>query len=214
MSPILYDTREVTIPKARELTELKLIYDDIEHAICALNIIVSVYPQSSDESRDTHTVRLSLFRDAIVQFAGCFGQSRFKIDEKNVYKSQYGQLEYFYFIKALRDTFAAHAFGPSRQCSCFVGFDGEGNVKAIMTNLMVYTGPDNNNYAVMAGFMQIALSYVDYRISIVQKEVEVLVKAMSAIELNALPSAILRVPGHEDLRKSRADFKSGKPSTR
>jgi hypothetical protein len=132
---------KLTSPLALEYAERALQHHDINHAIEAIRIWSSPLPGLSEAA--ARVVRTSLFRDAIVQFVGCFDKSdkQYRLVREDVFPRTGSAEEYFQWLLALRDTFAAHRFGPLRQAvtgASVVG--GAGGAVSVLMSL--YLGPD------------------------------------------------------------------------
>jgi len=74
----------------------------------------------------------SLFRDAIVQFVGCFDRgAEHPVDEKVVFSQVERGAEYIAWLKDIRDSYAAHRFGTLRQCVAGVMIDKAGAIVGV-----------------------------------------------------------------------------------
>jgi hypothetical protein len=64
--------RELNSPLARELAELELLLYDIESAFHQITLWRGQFAPRGSMPREEKALSLALFRDAIVQFVGCF----------------------------------------------------------------------------------------------------------------------------------------------
>jgi hypothetical protein len=130
--------RELNSPLARELAEIELLSHDVETAFYEIELWRSNPPRAS-MTREERAVSISLFRDAIVQFIGCFDKTaEFSLRKEDIYKEP-DELEFFQWLQDLRDAFAAHKFGPYRQCVAGVSIEeGERTVRFLRQDFTGY----------------------------------------------------------------------------
>jgi hypothetical protein len=117
--------KELKFAEAKELAELLLLQHDVQASIAAMEIWGAKYAEKELSGEDT-IIAAALFRDAIVQFMGCFDTSaQFKLRQDVVYAGVDGGPEYFQWLKDIRDAYAAHKFGRLRQAVVGANLIGE-----------------------------------------------------------------------------------------
>lgn len=205
--------RQIDSPAAKELAETILIQTDIRFAISAIGIWQRMASEMK-EGEDSTVICQALFRDAIVQFIGCFEEKpKHTLVRDQVYSENNGGHEYFKWLQDMRDAYAAHKFGALRQSSAGVVVE---DGKAISHGFLqsIYLGPDVQGAPQLLHFMQIAADFVAVKIKTLEQRMLEEVRLMTAEQLEALP--IIRMHGVDpvDVRKTRADLqrsKTGKP---
>lgn len=209
-SPITLLSKRIDTPEARELAELLMMESDLRHANRALKIAADMLPEEND--LDGAAIRLSLVRDAIVQVCACFGPTEpFKLNLDEVPSVADQQWQDFYrFILDKRDTFAAHRFGPDRQCE-IMAFVGEGvgpRTSHIRSSWCGFADADHGNFISFVGRVGL---HVEGRIKTMTEIVNLQLAQMSSEELGALPEALITVAG--SLRTSREKYRQ-KPTAK
>lgn len=100
-------------PLANEVSELILIKRDLEYCVAVFRLFGLI---AEDESHANNKLAAtSLYRDGIISLMACFdesNQSSLKADA--VYAGLENGMQYFRYLKDLRDTWIAHRFGPTR----------------------------------------------------------------------------------------------------
>jgi hypothetical protein len=199
-SPIL---REIDSPLAKELGEIQLITQDIETAFRAIDLWRKKYAPKTAMTPKERTVCLALFRDAVVQFVGCFDKnSKYSLRKESVYTTD-DQIAYFDWLQDLRDSYAAHQFGPYRQC--VVGVNLSGPSRRIEYINQLYRGPNLGDQ--LQDFISIAGTYSAFRM---KELTEKLLRSLDSVtdeELSALPIAKTHQVGLSEVRMSRAAFR-------
>lgn len=199
--------KELNSPLARELGELQLIAKDIETSYRAIDIWRAQYAPLKNMSRDQQTISLALMRDAIVQFVGCFDKnSEYSLRKEAVYSTD-DQLAYFKWLRDLRDSYAAHSFGPYRQC--VVGINMSAPSRRIHFIDQIYRGPHTGEQ--LLEFIAIAGTYSANRML---ELIEKLLRSLDAVtdeELNALPVARTHSVDQTEVRMSRKAFLRNRP---
>lgn len=107
--------KALSSPLAEELAELYLLHEDLENSYNAMSLFFDRYVDSPP-GHDDFTVRMSLFRDAIVQFAQCFSKDEpLKPRPEEVYANTQGWKPLYDIMSNLRNGYAAHNFSLHRQ---------------------------------------------------------------------------------------------------
>lgn len=202
---------------ANELAELILLQHDIGSCLNAMKLWSERFANRDSMSQEEQTIAQSLFRDAIVQFIGCFDRTaKYRLFPDDVYQDIDGGIEYYNWLKDIRDAYAAHKFGPLRQCVVGVFLDTTGTKALTVGDLVhIYMGPADNGGPMIFNFIRIASRHLDEKIEKLQKEMLLEVQGMSPEALSALPNARTHGVDPGDVRQSRAEFDrsvSGTPS--
>lgn len=196
--------RELSSPIARELAEIQLISADIEHAFRAIDIWRKKYAPMKNMTPTEMAISLSLFRDAIVQFVGCFDRTaEFPLHKEAIYKTP-DEIAYFDWLHDLRDTYAAHKFGPSRQC--VVGVPAEGSSRRIHFISMIYRGPPHSSGVQLKDFIGMAGTFAANRMLKLIAKIQEGVNSLTDQELSEIPLAKPRPAAPSELRMSRSAF--------
>ena len=198
--------RTLSTPAATRLAELYLHQHDIEGSIKALELWSRSFEGLPEE--DANAIRASLFRDAIVQFVGCFDRTdkEHRLAFENLYQGVDKADAYFGWLKDLRDAYAAHRFGPLRQVA--VGAAELPNGKHALGLLRnVFMGPHQEEGPRLRAFMQIASKALSEKITELNEQVLQEVTSMTSQEFESLPWArTTKAVGAEEIRQSRAAF--------
>lgn len=97
---------------AEEIEELVLIISDLRTSIEC----IQQWAALSKEDGTPENILNSLFRNGIVTFMACFDDATpYNLDSTVVYSQLDGGIEYFKWLKTMRDTWIAHRSGPMRQ---------------------------------------------------------------------------------------------------
>ena len=196
--------RKIQTKEANELAEFLLFRGELANSMRALQIYERLrFGRSTEEDS---FVAASLFRDAIVQFTGCFGKTEPKLQSATVYAQFPGASDFFRWVQDLRDAYAAHNFGPMRQSVVGMAKQGDGYARGEFVS--VYGGPDQSGIHQLKRFVQIAQNTVDRRISVLDAIVSDQVKAMTPDQYDELPIAEFVAAGPGEVRMTRERFAS------
>lgn len=152
-----------------------------------------------------------MFRDAIVQFVGCFDKTaQFPLSAEEVYKDDADGLTLFTWFKDVRDAFASHKFGAFRQCVVgVVDFNGQRGVGQIVA---IFSGQPKEDGDTLIGFMTVAAAYLDARVNMLRTAFMEAVGSMKTEEIAKLPDAAARTLKMPEARYTRADLKRPSPA--
>jgi hypothetical protein len=202
--------KELSSQDALAMAELALINNDLNTCLRSLRIIKRQYlsDECSDEERD---VKLALFRDAVNLYVSAFVGTGYKLNTETVYSAVEGFSEFFQWARDVRDTYAAHTFGPARQCAIAIAVDPK-------TGLSMGTGPVRLEWdfvtveAVdeLGKAATIASKYAAECGQHLNDEVNSQAEKLSKEEIAALPPARLHVPAPTELRMTRERFRKSK----
>jgi hypothetical protein len=208
--------KQLDTPAAKELAETILLQLDINSSISAMQIWTSKNTPNEEQSADDATICESLFRDAIIQFVGCFDKSaKYPLIRDEIYGAANGGDSYFQWLQDIRDAYAAHKFGALRQCIVGVlidpvtGMIGQGHLSSI------YQGPTSPSDGLqIISFMRIGAEFVNKKIKVLQEKMLSEAKQLSPEQLENLPIATAFGIDPTEIRKSRREIqriRSGKP---
>lgn len=194
--------KDLNNAETQELAELLLLQHDVRQSIEALRLWIE--KEAKATSQDERIIAGALFRDAIVQFIGCFDASApFKLSSDVIYAGVDGAQEYFKWLKDIRDAYAAHKFGRARQCVAGImpQPDGPPTVGHLMS---IYHGPaDPLGAAGIIAFMNISLGHIGSRIEDLTASIKTTAAEMSAEAIAKLPNVRLHGVDPDQLRKGR-----------
>lgn len=153
----------------------------------------------------------SLFRDAIVQFVGCFDKTaRYPLSAETIYGHDPNGMSSFQWFKDVRDAHAGHKFGAWRQCVVgVIEHDGQRGVGHI---LAAFRGQQKEDGDALRGFMQTAAAYLDANVDRLREAVKKSVEAMKPDELASLNDASARTLTMPEARFTRADLNRKSPA--
>jgi hypothetical protein len=210
--------RELNTQAAKELAEYILLQSDLKTALSMMALYFDKYAGAKDIPEQEQDLVLSIFRDAITNFIACFdpikGAKGIHLDRDVIYGKTNGGLEFFAWMKDIRDSYAAHRFGPHRQCLVGVILGSDGKVIGTGHMKMIYSGPIADAKGEMLSFISIAGKYVDSKIRELGEMVVKEANLLTAEQLAALPVAQIRAPDPGDIRTSRAAFQRAVSSRR
>jgi hypothetical protein len=206
---------ELDTPLAREFAELLIRQMDIYSSINTMKLWYEKYAsetQSSDSSKwdsEPTIIMVSLFRDALIQFIGCFGKDRrVSLNAEEVYGQDPNGLSSFQWHKDMRDAYAAHNFGAQRQCSVGVFIDPTTGAIRIASQLAFYQGPLKDVGPRMISFMTIAADFIDAKVNQVRDQLVAFAQTHTHDEINRMPLAQApRTITQEEARTPRAKLK-------
>lgn len=193
-------------PEAIHLAELYLHQQDVASSIKAIELWSKDFSGLTEE--DTVAIKSSLFRDAVLQFVGCFDPTdkQHRLNAAVIYRGVDKADEYFRWLKDVRDAYGAHRFGPLRQ-AIVGGARLPSGKHALGVTSSVYNGPEPAEGPRFRAFMQIAANWLATEFAVLNTKVLETVVTMSTEELSALPWAkTTKAVGPDDIRKSRAAF--------
>lgn len=211
IAPDGHALRHISSPAASKLAEMILIHCDLKNVLNICYIIIERYSETEKENSEDTLVGLSLFRDCVVQFIACFGSNPQKhLDKNSVYQEEHPSfLEFFQIVLDIRDTYAAHNFGPLRQC--IVGAvsiprePGAEPVFVVGHVAMVPSVPERDWMMDFVKLVEIAERFADQSIRILSDEVFDTIKSTPCEEIMALPDVLLSNPDGS-LRMTRERF--------
>lgn len=202
--------KQLDTSTANELAETILLQKDMQSSLEAMKLLFKRY--SNAQSGKKIIIAQSLFRDAVVQFVGCFDETaKYALSVDDVYEKTDGGVEYFLWIKDIRDAFAAHKFGPLRQCVVGVLVDASGTKVLGPGELFhIYMGPQKDHGPALLKFMEIAADYLNEKVKNLKAQMLEETQNMPPEEIAALPIASLHGVGPSEIRKSRPKFQKSR----
>lgn len=199
-----------------EIAECMLLLQDLQSSMDAIRIWHARYAGEESSSED-RIIGMSLFRDAVVQFVGCFDKSaKFSLKPEDVYRKENGGRNYFQWLQDIRDAYAAHKFGALRQMVVGVLVDPDKGVIGVGNIGGIYTGPIKTAGPEMLAFMSVAKKYLEAKIQSLTEKLLQSTQSMSLEQLNSLGTAKTYGVDPQEVRLSRPAFQRvrvTKPST-
>jgi hypothetical protein len=194
--------KAIETPLARELSEALLMQIDMNASIATMKLWHEKFASSDDEEK--RLIAQSLFRDAIVQFAGCFEHSKI-LDPAAIYGHDPNGLKSYQWFKDTRDAYAAHRFGRQRQCvvgAIINPATGEIGYGHLMTK---YAGQNKEDGPQLQGFMQTAAKALDTKVNELTQKLREYIVQLKPEEVSALKDASVQVGLEQDkVRESRS----------
>lgn len=202
--------RDTKLPIARELAEMLLTQIDINNSLASLTLWSKLYNSStSSEDEETKTILGSLFRDGITQFVACFDRdtNAFPLLVETVFPAVEGIATYFRWLRALRNSYAAHRHGAARQCAVGVAVDSvTGEFLGTSRLFASYRGPNQAGHADLLSLIGMAARYVAARVGVLAGQFEAEARALSPETLLNLPLSTVEPQAPTDMRKSRGEI--------
>jgi hypothetical protein len=198
--------KRLDTPLAKELAESYILQHDMKTSIRILQIWQEKFAEKATGSEE-RLIGQSLFRDAIVQFVGCFDKTAsFPLSAEAIYGHDPNGLASFQWFKDMRDCYAAHKFGAQRQCVVGVihkddGTIGIGQISAILRGQRKDKGPE------IIRFMQTAANVLDNRVAQLEVNLMGQVQTMTPDEINELSPAAVRPADQHESGMSRSQIR-------
>lgn len=191
-------------PLAHELAETVLLLDDVRHSFGAMSLWFQKYTPRDGMSKAEDIIADSLLRDAIVQFIGCFDSSAsVHLDPAVVFSGIEGGVEFFGWLKDIRDAYAAHKFGALRQSVAGAIIDPANTVIGIGYLVQKsFPIPSESKKDVLSCFGATG-RYLEKQVQELQDALLAEAQAMSAKDLLALENARTYALKSSEYRDSR-----------
>jgi len=202
------ELRELTSPLARELAEYTILRNDLHDSFQMMKLWFEKYAgQQDNQTAEERLIALSLFRESIILFVGCFDESaRTHLSASDIYKDEDGGMVFFQWLKDIRDTYAAHKFGPLRQCVVGVILDDSGRLIGTGHQHQLFAGPVAEQKASLLSFIRLADPFLKAKIKEIGKQLVEAVNAMTPAELANLKIARTHPVDAPKIRTSRESF--------
>ena len=202
--------RLIESPTATELEEMQLILHDLQQASRAMKLWAKNYaPKEGEMDDETQLIFISMARDAIVQFVGCFDSTaKIKLSAAEVFAHIENGVSFFNSLKDIRDSYAAHRFGPMRQCVAGIIAADDGKIVGA-GHLMQQGFPmDGEHVGPFLIMIREAGKFTAKRCSELADKLKAEASTLTAEALLALPVARTTAPSSEQIRMSREKFRS------
>lgn len=198
--------RAINSPTANEVGETLLLLNDTRKCFQAMKLWFRKYAPVTGEqlTAENDLIADALFRDSIVQFVANFDRTaNYPLDEKRVFKQIDGGVEYFRWLKDIRDSYAAHKFGTLRQCVPGVVFDANGEALAIghISQQGYPFGKEEEDQILRC--MSVVGRYLEAKVENLQAKLLEEAKAMQLDEILRLPNAQTYATASDEIRMSR-----------
>lgn len=189
---------------------MKLLQADLNLSAEAIRLWIA--RSDMEFSEENAVIGLALFRDAIIQLFACFSPPGEHLDAKQTFGGVDGGMTYFNWLRSIRDTYAAHRFGPLRQSVPAVVQDDDMKVMGIGSFMMVYQGP-GEGHEDLRSFFAIACQAANAKIAELEQALLEEARNMDPLEIANLPIATL-TPIENDLIRTVRDRHSTPKSRR
>ncbi len=207
--------KHLTFPEARSLEDLCVLRTDLEISLKAMTLYFDKFHQTGatfDPRIDEHVISMSLYRDAIILYTGCFSKTdESKLKPEAVYDHISDWEKLCNVFLDLRDSFIAHNFGAHRQHDVGVALvveNDELKFGSITNTAIRHLGFSANERDRILGWIDIAQKHVADLIKPHVDKLERKIKAMTQDELAALPEPSAAHPMQHESRLSRSKFRA------
>jgi hypothetical protein len=211
----LIPVKALNTPLAREFAEALLVQHDMRLSLEAMKLWGEKYAGADPEKdKEGSIICGSLFRDAVIQFVGCFDESaKFHLSAEAIYGHDPNGLSSFQWFKDTRDAYAAHKFGAQRQCVVGAVLEPSGK-RSLTKHLSVYRGQTKEDAPILLGFMRTASKHLDQLVNALAEKVADAVRKMTPEEYARLEDGALYGLEQHEARLSRQALqraRSGQP---
>ena len=196
--------RTLKTPEATQFSEWVLLVTDLEYALRRAELWWKLAREETSDQEIIETAT-SVFKDAVVSFIACFDQQApVFLDEQAVYTEMLGGVDYFHWLRDLRNTWIAHRNGPQRQCVVTVVVDeSSGELTGVGSLQHSYLGPREEAGNDLVRFLTVALVHARRERDRLRELITNQVKAMPSQKRLRLPKAQTVVPSPENIRLGR-----------
>jgi hypothetical protein len=194
---------------AKEYAENLILQQDMQNSLETMRLWHDKYVSATEP--EARIIAKSLFRDAIIQFVGCFDKTaQFPLSAEAVYGKDANGMISFQWFKDVRDAYAGHKFGAWRQC--IVGIIEHEGQRGIGHLLATFRGQQKEDGDQLRGFMQTAANYLDSNVERLREALMKFVGSMNTEEVASLKEATARTLKMPEARFTRADLNREKPA--
>ena len=200
---------------AEHLGELLLIRSEVEGSRAAMQLYFDKYAHAPEGSA-AFLIKMSLFRDAVIQFAGCFTKDRtdnVRMNPEEVFGHIKGWEKLANWFHDLRDFYAAHSFGPQRQHD--VGALMEWNetrtryrVLELTENYIQYLGPNTRRDRDQTlHFMTVAVEFANKSVKEARLALRKHIMELGPEAVFRFPDYVPTIPDPTEIRIRRERFR-------
>ena len=211
--PVIEDRAKMVVlpsPTARKLEEMSLVYNTLAMVIIVLDHAIATYPDFSKHTQQTQALLASIYRDAVVQFVGCFGKGgghhRYYLSVEEVYQNQPAAVQFFEYLSGIRDSFAAHRHGAWRQGNVVAVLDDNGRPTEIRVLVGTAVAPYVPELQRFRHFADHARHVAEHKTGMLIKTVLGETQAVSPEELFAYSAPDIIKPDPSRVRMSRTEY--------
>lgn len=192
-------------PESDAWAEWHLLVTDLKY--CRTRI----EPWRAAVAENNETVATSLFRDIVVTLISCFDTSvQVSLDPVELYGGIEGGIEFFNWLKGLRDSWVAHRHGPARQCQVGCVVDKDGNILGGGFIESQWVFPREDGADDILAFIDVAGRAAEERAKNAEEAALGKFRSLPAYALKKLPTAKVTVPDPTDHRQGRRRFANRK----
>lgn len=213
---MLIAAKQLGSPIEEKLAEMYLLLEETKQSMAAIKLWFQKYvPETGTHPSEEDTLICNaLLRDTIIQFVGCFDKTTvYALDEKEVFQHIEGGAEYIQWLKDIRDSYAAHKFGPLRQCVAGIMVGEDGKINGI-SYLAQYGYPfDETQEQQMLRCINTVHQYLGTKIKGLEERLTAEAQALEPEELLNLPNARTYGLSSSEIRTSRKKLQNTRRNT-
>lgn len=190
--------------EARQLADIFLILTDIKHVKLALERLIKLQEEKSDDA----TLAAALFISALVTYARCFASGKRCGLTPDIFKSiENGNEAHEYFIN-LRNKHIAHSVNPFEQVKVDLQLSPPENmerkVEGVATYAIKLTSLENNNLKNLMILANHAISITNKKFRLMQDAVINKGKSLPIDDLYKKKRSRIYVPGPDNAKSAKA----------
>lgn len=187
----------------RTLAEWYLLSKDLKNCLKTAETLKTFLT-----TQDKQGVSGSLFRDTVVRFVACFDKGTpVHLVAEDIFKDYSNGMEFYRWIKDLRDFCIAHRTGSGKHTSFGVIVHGRtGKLLGFGSQVVSHSHECPENADCLVRAIGLALSYVEKQIHSLEPIVIAQVKEMPSHSRLRLPIAGIKSPSPDELRMGRRKY--------
>lgn len=206
--------KALSSPLAHRMAEITMVRDELSTCLRAVQLWAGRV--SEDDDGDDAIIHDALFRDCVVQFMACFGEDQHRLNPADAFGRFEGVLEFFGWLRDVRDSYAAHRFGVLRQSVPMLVLDDNHQKLGVGHIASIYRGPSSaDDKANLLFVFSLGLDYATKLSRELNRQVQLELEALSADEIERLDDA-RRPPmvSPEFIRMTRENYRKSKSRRR
>ena len=201
--------RTLNTPAARSYVEWTLLVHDRDYALSRARLWREAATASAPGDSPPG-VAVSLFRDAVISFVSCFDkQVPVHLDPAHVFAALDGAVEYFEWLRDMRDSWVTHRSGPLRLCVPAIVIDEQtGDVEGVGHLRHRYLGPKPKAADDLVRVMEAALEHSRVEQRRRERRLRDDLEKLNRHERLNLARANTTIPGSSQIRMGRSKFQN------
>ena len=200
--------RALETRQGREYAEWVLLVADLQFSLERVQMWEGMASSDSTDPQNQKAA-VSVLRDGVVTFVSCFDpEAPMSLVPAVVYGEVAGGVEYFEWLKDVRNTWIAHRGGPHRQCVTVAIVDEQsGDLVGVGHLAHLYQGPKPDAAGDLIKVIKMALSHANGELRRRQISVRKELEAMGEEARRRLRRANTTIPGSSEIRLGRRRFR-------